>query len=74
MKGALAIPAAIKDVSPAWMVPKTKWLYRRGMPSIVSLLDRPGRREAAFGHRYPAAGNGPAMEKFGWFIQYQAKS
>jgi hypothetical protein len=44
------------------------------MPSIVSLLDRPGRREAAFGHRYPAAGNGPAMEKFGWFIQYQAKS
>jgi hypothetical protein len=25
-EGKLAMPAAIKDVSPDWMTPKTKWL------------------------------------------------
>jgi hypothetical protein len=32
--GKLAIPDAISDVIPDWMVPKTKWLYRRGMLSM----------------------------------------
>jgi hypothetical protein len=34
MDGRLAIPAAIMDVNPDWMTPKTKWLWRRGMPNM----------------------------------------
>ena len=34
----LAIPAAIKHVSPDWMNATTKWLKRRGMPSMTSPL------------------------------------
>jgi hypothetical protein len=33
-EGKLAIPAAIKLVSPAWRTPKMKWLYLRGMPNM----------------------------------------
>jgi hypothetical protein len=29
--GKLAIPAAIKHVSPAWITAKMKWLYLRGI-------------------------------------------
>jgi hypothetical protein len=32
--GKLAIPAAIKHVSPAWITAKMKWLYLRGMPNM----------------------------------------
>ena len=35
--GKLAIPAAISDVNPDWMTPKTKWLWRRGIPSMGDL-------------------------------------
>jgi hypothetical protein len=37
--GQLAIPAAIKLVSPDWMTPKIKWLCRLGIESIVTLCD-----------------------------------
>jgi len=33
--GKLAIPAAIRDVNPAWMTAKIKWLSRRGMANIA---------------------------------------
>jgi DNA-binding transcriptional regulator YdaS (Cro superfamily) len=37
--GKLAIAAAIKLVSPAWMTPKTKWLYLRGMPKTGNIFE-----------------------------------
>ena len=45
----------MRGVKTAWMVPKTKWLYRRGMPSMVTasiggLFIRTVRQELALIH------------------------
>ena len=61
-EGKLAIPAAIKLVSPAWRTPKMKWLYLRGMPNMgeaalcerfaaLNLSSRARGRDHAFGRQ-----------------------
>jgi len=35
-RGKLAIAAAIAQVRPDWINPKTKWLNRRGIPSMLT--------------------------------------
>jgi hypothetical protein len=42
-EGKLAMPAAIREVKPDWITPKTKWVWRRGMWSIGEI---PGRTDA----------------------------
>jgi hypothetical protein len=36
IRGKLAIPAAMAHVRPDWINPKTKWLNRRGIPSMLT--------------------------------------
>lgn len=72
--GHLAIPAAMKLVSPDWMTPKTKWLYRLGIRSIAKRPSFP--KAASVGglyrknffkhiqlarHLRPKIGNGPSL-------------
>src|SRR5262245_47569880 len=50
--------AAMRQVRPDWRTPKTKWLYRRGMPSMAGSLQKPCRGRAGRSARAARGLNG----------------